>query len=102
MLSSTTYNNNNINFDSMLNTNIEYDKSIPHVNHIPCINKKTNECSKPNNTDNDVMYIKYDTKNMNYIYYCTFCKTFWKQNGTKINMSSKNNSISCIDITNER
>ena len=99
MLSSTTYNNNDINFDSMLNINIEYDKSIPHVNHILCINEKTNECSKPKNLENDVMYIKYDHKNMNYIYYCTYCKTFWKQNGTKINTSKTTDVITCIDMT---
>jgi DNA-directed RNA polymerase subunit M/transcription elongation factor TFIIS len=58
-----------------LTPNIEYDKTIPHVDNIECPNK---ECSKPKDKSNDVMYVKTDIINIKYVYYCTHCKQFWE------------------------
>lgn len=54
---------------------IESDPTLPHVNNIPCPNKA---CTKPADAPSDVMYMKYDHRNMKYVYHCVHCKTFWK------------------------
>jgi len=53
---------------------IEFDSTLPRVNNIPCDNK---DCSNKDPEKNEVIYIKYDHKNMKYLYYCTHCKSFW-------------------------
>lgn len=58
-----------------LNSNIEYDKTIPHVDNIQCPYK---DCVKKEEDKNDVMYIKTDINNIKFIYYCTYCKQFWE------------------------
>ena len=31
---------------------------------------------------NDIIYIRYDDSNLNYIYVCTYCNTSWTNNNT--------------------
>lgn len=64
----------NENYTKYINPNIIYDHTIPHVNNIVCPNK---ECSKEDQESNNVAYIKYDNKNIKYIYCCSYCKYFW-------------------------
>lgn len=75
MIISTSYNSDDLNFDSFLNENVIYDKTIPHVNNIKCINPS---CTKKSDDVNDVMCIKYDTTNFKFMYFCVYCKQFWK------------------------
>ena len=90
LLSSTSYSMNEQNNDLYLNSNIEFDKSIPHTSHITCV---MSNCSKNADEPNDVMFMKYDNTNMLYLYYCTYCKSFWKQNKNKNNVQS----FECIE-----
>ena len=57
-----------------INPNIIYDLTIPHVNNVTCTN---DSCIKKPSESNDVMYIKYDHRNIKYVYFCTYCKYFW-------------------------
>ena len=57
-----------------INPNIIHDLTIPHVNNVNCTN---NSCTKKSTEENDVMYIKYDHKNIKFLYFCTFCQYFW-------------------------
>lgn len=61
-------------YSQYLNNNIIYDNTIPHLNNIKCGHK---DCTKGDDEENDIMAIKYDNKNINYLYYCTYCKFFW-------------------------
>lgn len=61
-------------YKQYLNENIVYDTTIPHVNNIQCINSN---CTKTNDEENDIMYIKYDKQNVKHLYYCVHCKHFW-------------------------
>jgi len=54
---------------------VEQDPTLPHVTNIPCPNKA---CTKPPGEASDVIYMKYDQRNMRYVYRCVHCKTFWK------------------------
>jgi DNA-directed RNA polymerase subunit M/transcription elongation factor TFIIS len=58
-----------VNLNNYLTTNIKYDPSLPHVNNIRCPNCVEKE--------DDVIYIKYDAKNMKYLYLCCKCDHFW-------------------------
>jgi DNA-directed RNA polymerase subunit M/transcription elongation factor TFIIS len=54
---------------------IGYDPTLPRVNNIPCPNK---ECSRPEGSPSEIIFVKYDFANLKYLYHCTHCKTFWK------------------------
>jgi DNA-directed RNA polymerase subunit M/transcription elongation factor TFIIS len=69
------YDNDDIDVDNSINTNIKYDPTLPRVNNIKCPNKK---CSKTADKDNEVIYSKYDKENLKFIYYCVHCEHFWK------------------------
>jgi hypothetical protein len=71
------YTDNNINLNNVINDNIVHDPTIPHIDNITCLNK---ECTKPNDRNNDIMYIKVDNINLKFVYYCTYCKHFWENN----------------------
>ena len=55
--------------DKMFSPFIKYDKTLPRVNNIKCPNCKPEV--------NEVIYVKYDHDNMNYLYYCCNCEHFW-------------------------
>ena len=57
-------------------TNIMYDPTLPRVDNIKCTNVK---CTKPADASNDVIYFKYDHKNLKYMFSCTYCQQFWHQ-----------------------
>jgi hypothetical protein len=59
------------NYNHYLNKNIKFDKTLPHVNNIKCLDKT---CTK----ETDTIYIKYDHNNMKYLYFCCNCESFWK------------------------
>lgn len=64
-----------INFTQYMTVNIEHDVTLPHIHTIRCPNT---DCTKPTDAKNDVMFAKYDHRNLKYIYYCVHCKQFWK------------------------
>jgi len=57
---------------------IKYDPTLPRVKNIVCINEA---CSKPADVENQVIYIKYDYQNLNYLYFCCHCEHFWRREG---------------------
>jgi ssDNA-specific exonuclease RecJ len=59
-----------------MNKNIKYDPTMPHVDNIPCPNTVCR--TKTEGISNDVIYIKYDSTHMRYLYFCTICENFWK------------------------
>jgi DNA-directed RNA polymerase subunit M/transcription elongation factor TFIIS len=67
----------NIKYRQYENKNIVHDPTLPRVNNIVCPNSS---CTKKENHDNEVIYIKYDFANMKYLYYCCHCEHFWRTN----------------------
>jgi DNA-directed RNA polymerase subunit M/transcription elongation factor TFIIS len=62
-------------YAQFVNKYLKYDPTLPRVNNIVCPNA---ECVKKEVDPNEVIYIKYDTVNMKYLYYCCHCDYFWK------------------------
>ncbi len=56
--------------------NIIHDPTLPRVDNIKCTNA---QCTKPSDASNEVIYFKYDHKNLKYMYHCTYCRHFWHQ-----------------------
>ncbi len=55
---------------------IKHDPTLPRVKNIVCVNEA---CTKPAGVDNQVIYIKYDYRNLNYLYFCCHCDHFWRR-----------------------
>ena len=63
-------------FSHFINKYTKLDRTLPRVNNILCPNK---DC--PTNTKNEpreIIYIRYDDLNINYVYLCSTCDTTWK------------------------
>ena len=57
-----------------LNKYLKFDPTLPRVNNISCTNES---CTKQKDGENEVIYLKYDHANMQYLYYCCHCDHFW-------------------------
>ena len=63
-------------FSHFINKYTKLDPTLPRVSNILCPNK---DC--PTNTKNEpreIIYIRYDDLNINYVYLCSTCDTTWK------------------------
>lgn len=70
-----------------INEFTKLDPTLPRTNNIRCPNQL---CPSNSQTDiegeenikqkNEVIYLRYDDKNMKYIYICTLCDKIWKTN----------------------
>ena len=56
---------------------IAYDPTLPRTSNIQCINKT---CQRPPSKPQEVTFVKYDSTNMKFLYYCCHCGMFWKTN----------------------
>jgi DNA-directed RNA polymerase subunit M/transcription elongation factor TFIIS len=54
---------------------ITHDPTLPRVSNIPCPNAA---CSRPPEASNEVIYVKYDARNLRFLYHCVHCSSFWK------------------------
>jgi len=76
-ISQTIYSEDDLLYNQNINEYLRFDPTLRRIKdpHINCPNK---DCtSEPDN--NQVIYIKYDSKNMKYLYVCETCGETWKQ-----------------------
>ncbi len=69
----------------LLNEFTRQDPTLPHVNTLPCPNVSGNAekgipiCpTHSSNKPRDVIIIKYDAQNMNFLYICNVCGEQWR------------------------
>ena len=60
-----------------INEFTKLDPTLPRTNNIRCPNQT---CSSNTGGENEVIYLRYDDSNMQYIYICTLCDKVWKTN----------------------
>ena len=72
------------NYETLFNEFIVHDPTLPSVDNIPCpnsncpTNSPTNTSEKgKNKVRNNVIYVRYDHKNMKFCYICKNCNTRW-------------------------
>ena|SRR6056300_732827 len=77
-ISQTIYSEDDLLYNQNVNKYLRFDPTLRRIRdpHITCPNA---ECSAPPDK-NQVIYIKYDAKNMKYLYVCETCGETWKQN----------------------
>ena len=63
---------------SHINEFTKYDPTLPHLYDVLCINKSCPTYTK--NQPKDVIYIRYNEKDLKYFYLCTACDSTWKTN----------------------
>lgn len=60
----------------LMNEFTRFDPTLPHDTNIKCPN---GECAtNTGDTKRDVVYLKYDSVNLKYLYICNVCETQWK------------------------
>jgi len=62
-----------------LNKYISLDPTLPRIYHIPCPNEQctTNSTDKDKQTSREIIYLRYDEKNLKYLYLCSTCNHSW-------------------------
>jgi hypothetical protein len=57
------------------------DPTLPRINTIKCPNQSCNsneaEKEKEKEKEREIIYLRYDDVNMNFVYMCSTCDTVW-------------------------
>ena len=59
---------------AFIDKSIKHDVTLPRVSNITC---KNPNCIKKPDEENEVIYMKHDNVNMNFLYFCCKCETFF-------------------------
>ena len=76
-ISKTFYSGDDLLYNQHVNKYLRYDPTLRRIKD-PLINCPNENCNAPDDK-NQVIYIKYDNKNMKYLYVCEHCGETWKQ-----------------------
>lgn len=65
--------------NNFINKFTKYDMTLPRINYIKCPNEKC-ESNKSDFDKNlrEILYIRYNDVNLQYVYLCSHCDTHWK------------------------
>jgi DNA-directed RNA polymerase subunit M/transcription elongation factor TFIIS len=76
-ISKTIYSEDDLLYNQHVNKYLRFDPTLRRINdpHISC----ANETCVQENANKQIIYIKYDSKNMKYLYVCENCGKTWKQ-----------------------
>ena len=75
-VSSTTVRRDSQKYAQTINKYTKEDPTLPRITTIRCPNQGC--ASNKDGANREVLYIRYDDKNMKYIYMCATCDTVWK------------------------
>lgn len=65
-------------FDKIINKYTKYDPTLPRINYIKCPNEGCDSnTDKFDISKREIIYVRYDNKNMKYIYLCSHCDYVW-------------------------
>lgn len=72
-----------MNYKNKINKYTKLDPTLPRITTIDCPNKKcpsviSEEKSETPQADKEIIYIRYDDKNMKFVYLCAVCDTIWQ------------------------
>jgi hypothetical protein len=79
-ISQTIYSEDDLLYNQHVNKYLRFDPTLRRIQdpHIMCPNTKCDARDGPEDKK-QVIYIKYDSKNMKYLYVCENCGETWKQ-----------------------
>ncbi len=61
---------------NVINEYTKFDPTVPRMNTMKCPNQSCT--SNTEETEKEIIYIRYDDTNLKYVYMCTNCDTKWK------------------------
>ena len=61
-----------------INEYSKLDPTLPRTNNIKCPDQSCPSNNGEKNEKNEVIYLRYNDKNMQYIYICALCDKIWK------------------------
>lgn len=66
----------------LINEYTKYDPTLPTIRILPCPNEgcASNAADVERRAERDIIYIRYNHKDLLYIYMCRLCNTTWKSN----------------------
>ena len=85
-VSKTHITSGNVSYKNIINKFTKMDPTLPRINNIKCPNdacKSNLEEKDPEYKKKEIMYIRYDDKNMKFIYLCGVCDNMWKNTDNK-------------------
>jgi DNA-directed RNA polymerase subunit M/transcription elongation factor TFIIS len=71
----TNFSQNDMLHALYINKYLKFDPTLPHLHNLKCSNEK---CTKKEDEQNDVIYMKIDEANMTMLYVCTYCDFYWQ------------------------
>ena len=76
-ISKTSFKHNKQKYNSIINKYTKMDPTLPRINTIKCPNQSCSSNEKENDKDREIIYLRYDDVNMNFVYMCTTCDSVW-------------------------
>lgn len=65
--------------NNFINKFTKYDMTLPRINYIKCPNEKCeSNTSEFDKNLREILYIRYNDVNLQYVYLCSHCDTHWK------------------------
>ena len=61
----------------LINQYTKYDPTLPRTNTMPCPNSACTEKHDKAGTKPEIVYVRYDSVNLKYVYICCDCDTVW-------------------------
>ena len=77
IVSKTMVHNNKISRNNIINQYTKLDPTIPHIHSILCVNSKCPSNDESSDLKSDILYIRYNTNDLKYVYLCYHCDTKW-------------------------
>jgi len=77
-----------MNYKNKINKYTKLDPTLPRITTIDCPNKEcasntTEGKSQTPQEEKEILYIRYDDKNMKFVYMCAVCDTIWRTENKK-------------------
>ena len=76
-ISKTSFKHNKQKYNSIINKYTKMDPTLPRINTMKCPNQSCNSNEAEKEKEREIIYLRYDDVNMNFVYMCSTCETVW-------------------------
>ena len=76
-ISKTNFKHNKQKYNSIINKYTKMDPTLPRINTIKCPNQSCNSNEAEKEKTREIIYLRYDDVDMNFVYMCSSCDTVW-------------------------